>query len=206
MGVVLDTSNGMAESDNWVFDSLVGFLRGPVWNVPILTFIEHKSLVFEPDEDDQNEEEYRKIHEDYKNLVDFMLGSYMEDIGINPDQFEEACGKGTGKVKKQFHHGLFERVWAADDFEIFKRMMLQKNIELQLHRYGVLPESLQPEGKKAEAEDENESKVMEEVARKAAVAQRYRRSPSPKCDVMSSRPRDMHQPPKFTALIPREPE
>ena len=50
----------MAE-DNWVFDSLgmscniltlplvninvsVGFLRGPVWNVPILTFVEHKSL------------------------------------------------------------------------------------------------------------------------------------------------------------------
>ena len=74
----------MAESDNWVFDSLVGFLRGPVWNVPILTFIEHKSLgnfraweflkwndfsVFEPDEDDQNDAEYKKIHEDYKNLV-----------------------------------------------------------------------------------------------------------------------------------------
>ena len=31
-------------ADEWVFDSLVGFLRGPVWNVPILTFIEHKSL------------------------------------------------------------------------------------------------------------------------------------------------------------------
>jgi hypothetical protein len=30
--------------DSWVFDSLVGFLKGPVWNVPILTFIEHKSL------------------------------------------------------------------------------------------------------------------------------------------------------------------
>ena len=30
--------------DEWVFDSLVGLLRGPVWNVPILTFIEHKSL------------------------------------------------------------------------------------------------------------------------------------------------------------------
>ena len=42
--------------------------------------------------------------------VDFMLGSYMEDIGITPAQFEEACGKGTGKVKKQFHHGLFEQV------------------------------------------------------------------------------------------------
>ena len=48
--------------------------------------------------------------------------------------------------------------------------MLQKNIELQLQalellqqRYGVLPASLQPEGKKKE--DENESKLMEEVAR-----------------------------------------
>jgi hypothetical protein len=32
------------EEDSWVLDSLVGFLRGPVWNVPVLTFIEQKSL------------------------------------------------------------------------------------------------------------------------------------------------------------------
>jgi len=156
----------MAE-DNWVFDSLVGFLRGPVWNVPILTFIEHKSLIFEPDMDDKNDNEYKKIHDDYKNLVDFMLGSYMEDIGIKPQQFEEACGKGS---KRSFQHGLFEQVWAADDFEIFKRMMIQKNIELQLQalellqqRYGVLPESLQPP--KKEKENDNENQVLEEIKR-----------------------------------------
>jgi len=34
----------MSGEDDWVFDSLVGFLRGPVWNVPVLTFIEQKSL------------------------------------------------------------------------------------------------------------------------------------------------------------------
>ena len=77
------------ESDDaWVFDSLVGFLRGPVWNLPILTFIEHRSLskknwvksdktenddfsrfsVFEPDTE-ENEAEYKKIHDEYKNLV-----------------------------------------------------------------------------------------------------------------------------------------
>ena len=39
--------------------------------------------------------------------VDFMLGSYMEDIGITPKQFEDACGKGS---KKSFQHGLFEQV------------------------------------------------------------------------------------------------
>ena len=67
-----------------------------------------------------------------------MLGSYMEDIGITPKQFEEVCGQGTAKVKSQFQHGLFEQVWAADDFEIFKRMMTQKNIELQLQALELL--------------------------------------------------------------------
>merc|ERR1712141_744866 len=115
----------MAESsESWVFDSLVGFLRGPVWNVPILTFIEHKSLIFEPDMDEKNKVEYKKIHDDYKNLVDFMLGSYMEDIGITSKEFEAACTQGKS-ITGKFHQQLFEQVWAADDYEIFKRMMIQ---------------------------------------------------------------------------------
>jgi len=61
-----------------------------------------------------------------------MLGSYMEDIGISSTQFEAACGKASTRIRSQFHHALFEQVWAADDYEIFKRMMIQKNIELQL--------------------------------------------------------------------------
>lgn len=32
------------ESNAWVFDSLIGFLHGPVWNAPLQTFIEEKSL------------------------------------------------------------------------------------------------------------------------------------------------------------------
>jgi len=177
---------GEKSSDNWVFDSLVGFLRGPVWNVPILTFIENKSLVFEPAEFEQNQDEYKKIHEDYKNLVDFMLGSYMEDIGISHTQFQEVVNQGNGKIKKsKFRQGLFEQVWAADDFEIFKQIMIQKNIELQLQalellqqRYGVLPLSLQPGGKNEktnlddeedgdENENQTEDKVMLEVARQS---------------------------------------
>merc|ERR1712088_537017 len=119
MGEVPVRQEGMADGeDNWVFDSLVNFLRGPIWNVPILTLIENKSLVFEPEGEKEHEAEYKKIHEDYKNLVDFMLGSYMEDIGISPTQFETACGLRTGKKNTKFTHGIFEQVWAADDFEI----------------------------------------------------------------------------------------
>ncbi len=42
--------------------------------------------------------------------VDFMLGSYMEDIGITPEQFEAACGVASKKIKTQFHQALFEQV------------------------------------------------------------------------------------------------
>jgi len=165
---------GMADgADNWVFDSLVNFLRGPIWNVPILTLIENKSLVFEPEGEKEHEAEYKKIHEDYKNLVDFMLGSYMEDIGITAKEFEAACTQGKS-ITGKFHQQLFEQVWAADDYEIFKRMMIQKNIDLQMEalellqqRYGVLPESLQPSKESATAGVEGEDKVMKEVTRQS---------------------------------------
>ena len=67
-----------------------------------------------------------------------MLGSYMEDIGITPQQFQKACGGALGNVKKQFNHNVFEQIWAADDFVVFKRMMIQKNIELQLQALELL--------------------------------------------------------------------
>ncbi|KAL7632530.1 UNVERIFIED_CONTAM: hypothetical protein RMT77_017147 [Armadillidium vulgare] len=158
----------MSGNDTWVFDSLVAFLRGPVWNVPILTFIENKSIIFEPD--CPEDEDHRKIHEEYKNLVDFMLGSYMEDIGITPEQFEAACGQKSGNVKSALHQSLFEQVWAADDYEIFHRMMIQKNLEIQLQalellqkKYGIIPESFTASGDLSK----DEQTIMEEVIKKS---------------------------------------
>ncbi|EEC20477.1 coiled-coil domain-containing protein, putative, partial [Ixodes scapularis] len=150
------------DETSWVFESLVGYLRGPAWNIPIITFIEQKSIVFEPGPDN---EEYKKIHNEYKNLVDFMLGSHMEDMGITPEQFEKVCGKANRGIAAKFHQGLFEQVWAADDYEIFKRMMTQKNIDLQLQaleimaqRYGLVPDAFQGEPQGAADEDIQEEK------------------------------------------------
>ncbi|XP_046627072.1 cilia- and flagella-associated protein 36 isoform X1 [Neodiprion virginianus] len=140
----------MSEKDDssWVFDSLVGFLQGPIWSAPLLTFIEEKSLIFDGETEDS--EEYRHIYQEYKNLVDLLLGCYMEDMGITPEQFEHACtlNKNT-KMPIQFQQSLFEQIWAANEYEIFKRMMIQKNLELQLQalslieqKYGLTPASL----------------------------------------------------------------
>ncbi|CAG4953521.1 unnamed protein product [Parnassius apollo] len=143
----------MNDPDNnaWVFDSLVGFLHGPVWNVPLQTFMEEKSLPFEPTDTGEvlDRPEYKKIHDEYRDLVDVMLGSFMDDIGITADQFEAAChlsANDLAELPAYFHKRLFEQIWAANDYDMFVKMMTHKNVELQLQalelierRYGVMP-------------------------------------------------------------------
>ncbi|TDG48173.1 hypothetical protein AWZ03_005348 [Drosophila navojoa] len=153
----------MAAEDSWVFDSLVCFLHGPVWNAPLQTFIEQKSLVFDPNlQLDENNEDIRQIHEEYKNLVDFMLGSFMEEMHITPEQFEMAClegrQQGPGENPFQFHHVLFQQIWAANDLKIFIRMMTQRNVELQLQALDLIEKhqlartaSAEPEEKESAA-------------------------------------------------------
>ena len=76
-------------------------------------------------------------------------------------------------------------MWAADDFEVFKRLMIQKNIELQLQalhliqqRNNVLPPSMvqggippstpAPTGSKVVGGvDDEEDAIMQEVLRKS---------------------------------------
>lgn len=55
-------------------------------------------------------------------------------------------------------------MWAADDFEVFKRMMTQKNLELQLQalefltqKRGSVPDCMEPINKL------KEEKEMEEI-------------------------------------------
>lgn len=52
-------------------------------------------------------------------------------------------------VSSRVLQNLFEQIWAANEYEIFKRMMIQKNLELQLQalnmieqKYGLTPASL----------------------------------------------------------------
>ncbi|XP_053985385.1 cilia- and flagella-associated protein 36 [Hylaeus volcanicus] len=155
----------------WVFDSLIGFLQGPVWSAPLITFIEEKSLIFEADIEENDE--YQKIYQEYKNLVDLLLGCFMEDMGITPEQFEYACtvNKYT-KMPIQFQQNLFEQIWAANEYEIFKRMMIQKNLELQLQalnvieqKYGLTPASLMYETDGSH----DDTLVMEEIIQKHAL-------------------------------------
>ncbi|CAG9565413.1 unnamed protein product [Danaus chrysippus] len=157
------------DNNSWVFDSLVGFLHGPVWNIPLQTFIEEKSLPFEPTDDGEviDKPEYKKIHDEYRNLVDVMLGSFMDDIGISADQFEGACrlsAHDLAGLPSYFHKRLFEQIWAANDYEMFVKMMTHKNVELQLQaleliekRYGILPNLFNEESENLDSSGSTEN-------------------------------------------------
>ncbi|CAH1125774.1 unnamed protein product [Ceutorhynchus assimilis] len=136
------------EDNSWVFDSLVAFLNGPIWNAPLQSFIEEKSLIFEPSVTEN--EEYKKIFDEFKNL------------------------------------SIFEQIWAANDFQMFVRMMTQRNVELQLQaleliekKYGITPQSFIPkrnDGPESgvtinipvvvERESKLEKEILDEVAKR----------------------------------------
>lgn len=82
-----------------------------------------------------------------------MLGSFMEELQITPEQFEVACleGRNTGSVSEvseaskgedggtfSFHQGLFQQIWAANDIRIFIKMMVQRNLEIQLQALDLI--------------------------------------------------------------------
>ncbi|KAF6102703.1 cilia and flagella associated protein 36 [Phyllostomus discolor] len=158
------------EELEWVMESIAGFLRGPDWSIPILDFVEQKCEVF--DDEEESKLTYTEIHQEYKELVEKLLESYLNEIGINEDQFQEACTSSLAKTHTS--QAILQPVLAAEDFTIFKAMMVQKNIEMQLQairiiqeRNGVLPDCLTDGSDMVSDLEQEEMKILREVLRKS---------------------------------------
>ncbi|KAG5676607.1 hypothetical protein PVAND_006429 [Polypedilum vanderplanki] len=154
---------------DWVFDSLICFLHSPAWNAALNTFIEEKSMIFDPNIDiDISNPQYIQTHGEYKNLVDYMLGSFMEEMNITPEQFEIACleGKNLSALNKEdtktddhsfsFHKGLFQQIWAANDIRTFIKLMVQRNIEIQLQALDLIERQQSMSSKEPSIEEQDE--------------------------------------------------
>nr|XP_004570137.1 cilia- and flagella-associated protein 36 isoform X3 [Maylandia zebra] len=161
----------MAEDDSeWVLESIVGYLGSPEWVVPVTDFLENKCTVF--DDEDENKLAYTEIHEQYKKLVEKLLENYMQEVGINEQQFLDACTSPFAKSKAL--EAVFQPVLATDDFQIFRSLMVHKNMELQLQalrvikeRNGALPECL-TDGVDVMTElQQQEMKILQEVLKKS---------------------------------------
>ncbi|XP_054885444.1 cilia- and flagella-associated protein 36 isoform X1 [Poeciliopsis prolifica] len=161
----------MAEDDSeWIIESIVGYLGSPEWVIPVTDFMEHKCTVF--DDEDEHKLSYTEIHQQYKKLVEKLLENYMQEVGIDEQQFLDACT--SPFAKSQSLQDIFQPVLATDDFQVFRSLMVQKNMELQLQalrvikeKNGALPECL-TDGVDVMTElEQQEMKILEEVLKKS---------------------------------------
>ncbi|XP_032830261.1 uncharacterized protein LOC116953996 isoform X3 [Petromyzon marinus] len=165
---------------DWVVDSVVGFLHSPLWADPVMGFIEHRCT------GEENKLSYTDIHREYKELVEGLLESYLQDMGISEQQLLDACS--AQSVQSEHLHQVFEAVLAADDFELFKGLMVRKNIELELQallhlqeQKGVIPECMSVDGLDKVGElDREEMQLLQEAIRASKqqyeMEQQWRRS------------------------------
>ncbi|XP_059470027.1 cilia- and flagella-associated protein 36 [Neocloeon triangulifer] len=162
-----------ADGNAWVIDSLIQFLSGPVWNRPIAAFIEKHCAIFDPD-GEQSAPEHRQVHLEYRNLVDSLLGGFVEELQITPSQFQDAVSNQNSNNVARFQPGaLLEQIWAASDFSAFSHLMGLHNLELQLqalnairHQSGApLPMDYSEDGKLLMAN--GEERLLKHVLRRS---------------------------------------
>lgn len=100
--------------------------------------------VFEPDDIEDNEgnvedrAEYQTVFKDYRALVDQLITSHMTELGISEQQFASACQLAEGMLADKLKQMLFEELWAAENYEVFVRLMARRNVELQLEALDIL--------------------------------------------------------------------
>lgn len=160
----------MAEDSEWVVESIAGYLGSAEWLIPLTDFIENKCSVF--DDEEENKLSYTEIHQQYKQLVEKLLENYMQEVGVSEQQFLDACTSPCAKSKAL--QGLFQPVLATDDFQMFRSLMVQKNMELQLQalrvikeRNGALPECL-TDGMDVMSElEQQEMQILQEVLKRS---------------------------------------
>ncbi|XP_009639069.1 cilia- and flagella-associated protein 36, partial [Egretta garzetta] len=124
------------------------------------------------DDEEESKLSYTEIYQEYQALVEKLLEDYLKEVGINEEKFQQAFSSPLAKTHTS--QAILQTVLAAEDFRLFKKMMVQKNIEMQLQairiikeRNGVLPDCL-TEGSDVFSEiEQEEMKILREVLRKS---------------------------------------
>ena len=100
-----------------------------------------------------------------------MLETYLNDVGLTQQQFLEACSSDMtsfGRRRGVDVDGLFDQIRAATDFEMFKRILVERNIAkeveaLELHL-----------GRGKKKDEEQKKKGTKKRSKKSGKNEQYR--------------------------------
>ena len=121
----------MAKNDgqfDWVFDFALQFLESDKFDAAVMDFVDEKCDVF--DSDDENKFVYSDIHQEFRDYIEHLITSNLGELGITPTMFYESCEK--GRHSRDINRAVFERLLSMEDFDTFKRIMVKRNMELQI--------------------------------------------------------------------------
>ena len=90
-----------------------------------MSFIDEFCMAF--DEEDEHKLEFTKIHNEFRQLVEGLLEELMTELGISGQQFLEACERAE---QNPVHKKIVDQIAAVEDFIAFKKLMVNRNKEL----------------------------------------------------------------------------
>ncbi|KIH46948.1 hypothetical protein ANCDUO_22996 [Ancylostoma duodenale] len=70
-----------------VLGKFLDFIESPIWALPVATFIEHRSVVFDRQQGDPSL--YENIHKEFRELVDTLVECFCADSNIAVERLRE---------------------------------------------------------------------------------------------------------------------
>lgn len=93
-----------------------------------MDYIDSNCYVF--DNDEENKFVYTDVHNEFREHVESLIECNLGNLGITIELFYESCQK--SRNNRHINQVVFERLTSIDDFQIFKKIMIRQNIELQI--------------------------------------------------------------------------
>lgn len=113
---------------DWIFDYTLQFLESEKFDASVMDFIDEKCALFENAE--ENRLIYTDVHNEFRDHIEALISSNLGELGITTELFLDSCAK--SRNNRHINQVVFERLTAIDDFETFKKVMVKRNIELQI--------------------------------------------------------------------------
>lgn len=144
--------------NDWLFDYVLQFLESDRFDSAVMDFVDEKCEIF--DNEEENKFTYSDIHREFRNHIEALLSSNLGELGVTSDFFFEACAK--GRNSRDINRSVYDRMIAMDDFQTFKKIMVKRNMELQMEAMRIIKETggIQLRAGAADDEEEQSRRVL----------------------------------------------
>lgn len=137
---------------DWVFDFMLQYMQSKRFDAAVMDFVDRRCFLF--DNSEENKLIYTEMHNEFKQHVEDLITTELGDLGVTTQTFYEACE--SGRRGRTINEDVFERIVALEDFMTFKRIMVNRNLELQ---YEVLASYNAKAGVRGRHDDEDDDMV-----------------------------------------------